>query len=98
MDKKNLKRIIAREGLIFIGFIILGFLPLIFLEDIKRPLLGWRRLTFLFYGIYLAIRFIIWAIKRYYRVFLLGAQSLGRGISVSFPKFFKHHSSCLRVI
>ena len=62
--KMNIKKIIAREGLIFVGFLVLGFLiTLSFFNDVKRPLLGWRRATFFFYGIYLTTRFIIWAIR-----------------------------------
>jgi len=60
----NIKKIIAKEGLIFIGFVLLGFLYRILLvANTTNTLRVWRRATLLFYGAYLSIRFIIWAVK-----------------------------------
>jgi len=59
--KKKIKRIIAREGLILLGFVGVGFL----LQFSNKPDLS-NIGIFLFllgYPAYLLVRFIIWAIK-----------------------------------
>jgi len=77
MDKKKIKRIIAREGLIIIGIIALivlshTLLPrfLQYKGDIFDEVAGTNRILFLcqslsyaFYPLYLLIRFIVWALR-----------------------------------
>lgn len=74
-----IKKIIAREGLIILGFMLLGFLIGIIFPDIRYSdsslrLLGRFPSFYTFgkfgyavmvygYSIYLLIRFIIWAVK-----------------------------------
>ncbi len=59
MDNK-LKKIIAREGLVFVGFLVGAFLVASILQFIGQGGEGW---SFLLYPLYLLIRFITWAIK-----------------------------------
>jgi len=73
MDKKKIKRIIAREGIILLIVVItgtLGFLWVWFTKDILiyyTTLELWRNWLLLiaipFYTIYILIRFIIWAVR-----------------------------------
>jgi len=62
MDKMNkpIKKIIAREGLIILGFLIIGQVIwyLFFLQNFDHKETG-----FYAYPLYLLIRFIIWAVK-----------------------------------
>jgi len=56
----NIKRIIAREGLVFIGIVGVGLIIAFSKYDYGG--LG-TALVYIGYPIYLLIRFIIWAIK-----------------------------------
>lgn len=62
----NIKKIIAREGLILLGFIIVGvsgYLIMNFRYDLIRVGKAGCFFLILGYPIYLIIRFILWAIK-----------------------------------
>lgn len=63
---KNLKKIIAKEGLILLGIILLGFCSM-FLGDaiLRNFMMGSVGIVILLIGypVYLLIRFIFWAIK-----------------------------------
>jgi len=62
----SIKKIIAREGLILLGIILLGFCSM-YLGDaiLANGMVGSTGVIILFYGypIYLLIRFIIWEIE-----------------------------------
>jgi len=62
---KNLKKIIAREGLILLSFGVVLFIGFLVLQINQLGELGSNLLIigFLGYPVYLLIRFIIWAIK-----------------------------------
>jgi len=78
MDKKKIRRIVAREGLILLGFIILAvvvrsiayntiynLIPNDFILEQKLAIAD-RRLniaTYSPYCLYIFIRFIIWAVR-----------------------------------
>lgn len=65
MDKKRLKRIIVREGLIILGFVI-AFTSVLFSSIPAESLLNDIVLSVIIIGypFYLFIRFIIWMIKK----------------------------------
>jgi uncharacterized membrane protein YidH (DUF202 family) len=58
--KINIKKIIAREGLVFLAFIALGFLIMGIFASFN---LDHGEIGFYFYPFYLIICFIIWAIR-----------------------------------
>lgn len=65
MNTKRLKKVVAREGLVFIGlfgmpFTIASILASNSKYDLAATRIGWLIIT---YPIYLVIRFILWAIK-----------------------------------
>ena len=72
MDKKNLKRIIAREGLIVLAFVLpsiiehhssIRFSSFPVVGQPKRPPYPIKELTYIYIGLTL-IRFIIWTVKK----------------------------------
>ena len=76
MIKNKIKRIIAREGLIFLGVVLVGtiiFLLVYFVNGDKYHLEGqthfdvWKGdvlyIAIPFYTVYFIIRFVCWAIK-----------------------------------
>jgi uncharacterized membrane protein len=63
-DKKmDIKKIIAREGLIFVGFIALIILVMTIFSDWANEHTGFQILAIFGYPIYLLIRFILWSVK-----------------------------------
>lgn len=87
MDKKNIKRIIAREGLVLFCFVI-GIPSFIVLGGGLSLILNWDALGMAIYYIgffilpftypvYLFIRFIIWAIRTLVRKQLIVAWAVG---------------------
>jgi len=65
MDKKKIKRIIAREGLILLGFAFLTMIGGVLASYAvnNEVLFVFAILLFFSYPFYLIIRFILWAIK-----------------------------------
>lgn len=59
---KNLKKVIAREGLIFICIVAVGLIIAYSKYDVQLGGLG-TAIFWIGYPFYLLIRFIIWAIK-----------------------------------
>ena len=65
MDKKKIKRIIAREGIIFLGIIIPGFiiLGLAILLNADTLVVCGAFITYLGYPLCMLIRFIGWVVR-----------------------------------